>query len=157
MTEHPCDLTVTRVLQARRSDLWNAWEDPTLFVQWFTAAPTVTISKCHELYPGGSFEIAIRQEDGTEHPGNACILEVVANRRMVMTDALSKGWRPSETVFHTMMFDFEDEEGGTRLTVTAMHKNEDDRRKHEEMGFFDMWNGAIASLGEFAHKHFNND
>ena len=157
MTEHPFDLTVTRVLQARRTDLWSAWEDTTLFVQWFTTAPTMTMSKRHERSPGGGFEIVIRQEDGTEHPGNSCILEVTANRRIVMTDALTKGWRPSETVFHTMVFAFEDEDGGTRFTVTAMHKNADDRRKHEEMGFFDMWNGAITSLDGFAKERFGDD
>ena len=150
MSDHSCDLTVTRVLDVPCAALWNAWVDPALFVQWFTLPPTTTISERHELFPGGGFDIVIRQEDGAEHPGKACILEVVENRRIVMTDALARGWRPSENVFHTMVFDFEEVENGTRFTVTAMHKNQDDRRKHEEMGFFDMWNGAISNLGKFA-------
>ena len=47
---------------------------------------------------------------------------------------------------------FEDDPGGTRYTAIALHEDEADRRKHEEMGFLDGWGLCLERLVEVARR-----
>lgn len=40
----------------------------------------------------------------------------------------------------------EDEGGATKYTAQVMHKDEEDRRNHEQMGFHDGWGTCIDQL-----------
>jgi len=39
---------------------------------------------------------------------------------------------------------------GTRYTARCLHKDGEDRKKHEEMGFFDGWGIMIQQMEEVA-------
>ena len=145
------DLTVTRIIKAPRSAVWNAWKDPEHFVKWWAPAPVVTISNKHELYSGGGFDTTMTLEDGTViDRGEGCFLEVIENERIVFTDALQAGWRPNEKAFLSAIITLEDHPDGTLYTATALHKNAADRKKHAEMGFVDGWGTAIDQLASIA-------
>jgi uncharacterized protein YndB with AHSA1/START domain len=45
-----------------------------------------------------------------------------------------------------------DEGGGTRYIARALHKNPEDSRKHEELGFEEGWGSAIEQLAKLAEK-----
>lgn len=79
-------------------------------------------------------------------PGVGCFLEVVRERRLVWTDALGPGYRPSNTPFMTAMILLEPEGAGTRYTAIAMHSDEAARKKHEDMGFHHGWSAALDQL-----------
>jgi uncharacterized protein YndB with AHSA1/START domain len=88
----------------------------------------------------------MRPPDGKEFPNVGCYLEVVANERLVWTDALLPGYRPSETPFFTAIVMLELRGAGTRYTATAIHRNEAGRKRHEEMGFHHGWGTALDQL-----------
>jgi uncharacterized protein YndB with AHSA1/START domain len=71
---------------------------------------------------------------------------VVPNRRLVWTDALLPGYRPSDNPFMTAVIDIEPQGKGTRYTATAIHRDEAARKKHEEMGFHEGWGKALDQL-----------
>jgi uncharacterized protein YndB with AHSA1/START domain len=48
--------------------------------------------------------------------------------------------------YFTAIISFEEHEGGTRYTARALHKDDADRAKHEEMGFDQGWNTALDQL-----------
>ena len=144
------DLTVSRTIKAPRSVVWSAWKDPEHLVKWWAPSPIVTISRKHEFYAGGAFSTVMRMEDGTEHGGEACFLEVVENERIVFTDALKGGWRPNEEAFFSAIITLEDHPEGTTYTAVALHKNDADRQTHAEMGFVEGWGTCIDQLGELA-------
>lgn len=144
------DLTVSRVLKAPRAAIWKAWADPDLFVRWFAPAPIVTTVQEHDLRPGGGFSNTMRMADGTEFGGRGCFLEVAEGRRIVFTDALQAGWRPNAEPFFTAVITMEDHPEGTLYTATALHATEENRRKHQEMGFETGWGICIEQLGEVA-------
>ena len=99
------------------------------------------------LRPGGAFWTVMRGPEGEEHAGAACYLEVVENRRLVWTDALEPGYRPSGSPFFTAVIEMEpDGNGGTRYRATAIHATEEARRQHEEMGFHDGWGTVLDQL-----------
>ena len=150
MTDTSHDLTVSRIIRAPRSAVWKAWKEPEHFVKWWAPFPIVTISKKHEFYPGGAFDTIMRMEDGAEHGGEGCFLEVVEHERIVFTDALQGGWRPNKESFFSAIITLEEHPEGTNYTAVALHKNDEDRQKHADMGFLDGWGTCIEQLGQLA-------
>ena len=41
-------------------------------------------------------------------------------------------------------------EGGTRYQALVRHKNPDDRKNHEDMGFFQGWGTCLTQLDQLA-------
>lgn len=143
------DLTVSRILNAPPSVVWKAWKEPEHFVKWWAPSPVVTISKKHEFFTGGGFDTDMRLDDGTVMEcGEGCFLEVIENQRIVFTDALQGGWRPNEESFFSAIITLKEHQEGTLYTATALHKNNEDRQKHADMGFLDGWGTAIDQLGK---------
>ena len=147
------DLTLSRIVRAPRADVWRTWSDPEHFVKWWAPAPVVTTLKKFELRSGGAFHTIMKLPDGSDMDGGeGCFLEVVPEQRIVFTDALSGGWRPNESAFFSAVITMEDHPDGTSYTAVALHKNDADRRKHEEMGFYDGWGQCIGQLETLARQ-----
>ena len=52
----------------------------------------------------------------------------------------------------TGIFLLADDGAGTRYTARCLHKDDADRKKHEEMGFFDGWGTMIQQMEEVAQS-----
>lgn len=151
MNTNSQDLSIARVIRAPRSAVWKAWKDPVHFVKWWAPAPVVTTSNKHDFYAGGGFDTTMKLEDGTViEGGEGCFLQVFENERIVFTDALQGGWRPNQEAFFTAVITLEEHPEGTLYTATALHKSDQDRQRHAEMGFLDGWGMAIDQLEKLA-------
>ncbi len=146
------DLVLERIVPISRQDIYAAWTKPDLIVQWFTPKPWTTTSAEMELRPGGASKITMSSPEGQEFPNVGCILECLENERLVFTDALVAGFRPSPKPYFTGVIELEDVEGGTLYRAIAMHKDAEDRQKHEEMGFQTGWGQALDQLVELMSK-----
>ena len=64
------------------------------------------------------------------------------------------GWRPaSPWLAFTAIVSMADEGSGTRYVARVMHKDDAERRRHEELGFaYDGWGACIAQLEEVARN-----
>jgi uncharacterized protein YndB with AHSA1/START domain len=61
----PTALTLRRIIRAPRADVFAAWTDPQLLVQWWGPGP-VTCPEAHvDLREGGAYRIANRELDGS--------------------------------------------------------------------------------------------
>jgi len=140
------DLVLERIVDVPRELVWKAWTTPEHLAKWFTPAPW-TVADCEiDLRPGGIFRTVMRSPDGKEFPSVGCYLEVVANERLVWTDALLPGYRPAENPFFTAIIELEAQGKGTRYTATAVHRDAAGRKKHDEMGFHTGWGTALDQL-----------
>lgn len=140
------DLVLERVIDVPPNLVWMAWTKPEHVSRWFTPAPW-TVADCEiDLRPGGIFRTVMRSPDGKEFPNVGCYLEVVPIERLVWTDALLPGYRPSQTPFFTAVITLEPQGAGTRYTATAIHRDEAGRQRHEEMGFREGWGKALDQL-----------
>lgn len=141
------DLVLERVVDVPRELVWAAWTQPDHLSKWFTPAPW-TVSACEiDLRPGGRFRTVMRSPEGVEHDNVGCYLEVVPFERLVWTDALLPGYRPSSQPFMTAVVSMEPHgTTGTRYTAIALHKDEAGRKQHEEMGFHEGWGKALDQL-----------
>ena len=144
------DLVLERVVDVPPALVWEAWTKPEHLRHWFTPKPW-TVAHCEvDLRPGGIFRTVMRGPDGEEHDAAGCYLEVVPQQRLIWTDALLPGYLPSANPFFTAIVELEPSGKGTRYTATAIHRDEDGRKKHEEMGFHQGWGTVLDQLVEYA-------
>ncbi|HEY1014219.1 MAG TPA: SRPBCC family protein [Herpetosiphonaceae bacterium] len=140
------ELVISRLLDAPRSLVWQAWTDPRHVAAWWGPHGTTTPVCEMDVRPGGVFKTLMRDGDGNEYPTAHLFLEVAEGERLVFTDAYEPGWKPSEKPFLTVVLAFEEAEGGTLLTSTARHWSVADRQTHEEMGFYDGWGQSLEKF-----------
>jgi uncharacterized protein YndB with AHSA1/START domain len=133
------ELVLTRLIDAPRTKVYEAWTDPEQLKQWFAPLPWTTAHAELNLYPGGSNLIVMRSPEGQDMPNRGVYLEVVENERLVFTDAYIEAWVPSAKPFMTVALTFEDEDGKTRYTVRVRHWTAEDKETHEKMGFHVGW------------------
>lgn len=144
------ELTITRLIPVPRAKLFRCWTEPALLVQWFTPPPWKTVDATVDVRAGGASLITMQGPDGTTIPSRGVYLEVVADERIVFTDAYTSAWVPSGKPFFTGILTFEDEGGQTRYTARARHWNAEDAAAHEKMGFSTGWNAATDQLAALA-------
>ena len=144
------DLVMERLVDLPTSSIWRAWTTPALVKQWFTPAPWRTIACEIDLRPGGAFRTTMLSPEGAEFPNSGCYLEIIANRKLVWTNALGPGFRPVDAASidwpFTAMIELEAQGSQTKYTAAALHRNDAERAKHEAMGFHEGWGKALDQL-----------
>ena len=146
------ELILTRLIDAPPKTVFKAWTDPALLKQWFAPLPYTTPVAELDVRPGGANLIVMRGPDGHEFPNRGIYLEVVANERLVFTDAYVKAWEPSEKPFMTVVLTFDNESGKTRYTARVRHWTVADREAHEKMGFHQGWAQCADQLAALVAK-----
>jgi uncharacterized protein YndB with AHSA1/START domain len=133
------DLVLTRLIDAPRERVFQAWTQPELLTQWFAPKPWSTPRATVDLRPGGASMVVMADAEGNEYPNPGQYLEIVPNEKLVFTDAYVGDWQPSPKPFMTVILTFADEGGKTRYTATVRHWTVEDRKQHEAMGFHAGW------------------
>ena len=144
------DLVLERHAAFAPELIWKAWTKPEHVAKWFAPRPWTTAECQIDLRPGGQFRFVMRSPEGQLYPNVGCYLEVIPNERLVWTDALLPGYRPSLEPFFTAIVTLApDGKGGTNYTAIALHRDEENRKKHEAMGFQEGWGQVYEQLIEF--------
>lgn len=146
------ELSVSRLINAPRSAVWQAWANPKSFEQWWIPAPIVCQVVKMDLKPGGGFETLMSENGGAFKPHvEGCFLDITPQERIVFTTALKENWEPAEPwLTLTSIITMEDEGSGTRYIARALHKNPEDSKKHAELGFDEGWGATIDQLAKLA-------
>jgi uncharacterized protein YndB with AHSA1/START domain len=145
------ELTIARHIKAPPAVVWKAWSTPEHLAQWWIPAPIECQVVKLDIRPGGGFETRMREGGGAFEPHvEGCFLEIVPQARLVFTTVLTEGWKPAEPwLALTAIITFEPEGDGTRYASRVLHRNGEESRKHEEMGFQEGWGTAIDQLAAF--------
>lgn len=158
------DLYFERIVDVPKELIWRAWTEPALLKQWFCPQPWKTTECEIDLRPGGSFYTVMQSPEGSSFPNTGCYLEIIPNRKLVWTNALLPGYRPSlatstcgsddaEFMF-TAIIELADHAGGssTQYTATVIHADEAGCQKHAAMGFEEGWSAALGQLVDMVKK-----
>jgi uncharacterized protein YndB with AHSA1/START domain len=142
------DLVLERVVDLPAEKIWEAWTTPEHIKVFFCPRPWQVVDCKLDLRPGGIFYTKMRGPEGEEFPSAGCYLEIVKNEKLVWTDALTENYRPSAASFFTGMILLDRVGDKTKYTAIAIHKDEESKKKHEEMGFHQGWGIALDQLVE---------
>jgi uncharacterized protein YndB with AHSA1/START domain len=139
------DLTIERFMRATPETVWKAWTTPAVLEQWWVPHPSTCRVLELDVRAGGAFRTEYAEAGGSFGPHlDACFLAVEPGKRLLFSDALTAGFRPALRPFMTAEISFEPAEGGTLYRAVVMHKDQSDRERHAELGFYDGW-GTVAT------------
>ncbi|MCA1491011.1 SRPBCC family protein [Sinorhizobium alkalisoli] len=140
------ELVLVRLIDAPREKVYRAFTDADLLKQWFAPLPWTITEAELDVRPGGTNRFIMRSPEGDLYPNQGVYLEVEPNEKLVITDAYTEAWKPSEKPFMTAILTFEEEGGKTRYTARARHWSTADKKAHEKMGFHEGWGQCADQL-----------
>ena len=147
------DLQIERLVKASPETIWRYWEEPELFKQWFTPRPVEVTEVENDLRAGGRAFNIMKLPDGTLIENDGCFLLAERHSRLVFTDGVLPGFRPSPNpAFMTADVRLIPQEGGTLYHAHVMHSDSAKRAEHEKMGFFDGWGTTFEQLAALAER-----
>ena len=115
MTEPAFDLVLTRVIDAARARVYEAWTKPEQMAQWFAPKPFKLIVDQMDFRPGGRFRMAMRGPNGEDFPFTGTYREIVSPAKLWWTGEFASG--PADQVSTVVTF----EEQGQRTKVHVRH------------------------------------
>lgn len=132
------DFILTRVFDAPRDLVWQAWTDPARMAKWWGPKGFELDIAKFDLRPGGTFHYCMKGPDGFQMWGKFVFREIAAPGRLVYV--LSFSDRNGNTTRHPMSPDwplemlntvsFDDVGGKTKLTIvtSAINATESERK-----------------------------
>lgn len=147
------DIILTRMFNAPRELVWQAWTDPKHIAQWWGPRGFTTTVRQLDLKPGGKSDFVMKGPDGAEYPVGGVFREVVPFERIVATDEFLEGFDGGgmdlpKGVVTTIEF-VADSPTRTTLTVSISHPTLDEKAKHEAMGVVGGWYSMLDCLDEY--------
>ena len=139
------EIVVTRVFDAPRGLVFEAWTDPQHLPRWMLGPEGWTMPVCEiDLRPGGAWHFVWRKSDGTEMAMQGVYREVVPPERLVSTESWGGDW--PETL-NTLTLS---EEGGkTTTTVTVLYPSKEARDAALQTGMKEGMSLSFDRLGEY--------
>jgi uncharacterized protein YndB with AHSA1/START domain len=145
------EIVMSRVFDAPRSLVFDAWTKPELLKRWLGVRGGWSMVICEvDLRVGGAYRFVWRGPDGAEMGMGGVYREIVAPERLVATESFDDHWYPGEAVDTTVLV----EEGGkTTATTTVLYESEEIRDAVLESGMargvaesYDMLAEYLASI-----------
>jgi uncharacterized protein YndB with AHSA1/START domain len=151
MANEEQELVLTRVFDAPRELVFNAWTDPKQVAQWWGPRGFTNPVCDLDVRPGGAIRIHMRAPDGTVYPMTGVYNEVVEPERLVFTSAaLDADGNPMFEVLTTVIFA---EQGGkTKQIMRARVIKTTAQAAPYIAGMEQGWTQSLERLAEFLAK-----
>jgi len=142
------EVVVTRVVDAPRRLVFEAWTDPKHIPNWLLGPEGWTMPVCElDLRPGGAWRYVWRKSDGSEMTMGGLVREVTPPERLVTTERWGPEW--PETV-NTLTLT---ESGGrTTITLTITYPSKAARDAALETGMKGGMDQSFARLDRLARS-----
>ena len=138
-------LSMSRVFDAPREKVFQAWTEPGMLTQWMGPKEVDTTAAEVDLTIGGRYMFTMREPDGKLIELGGEYREIDPPSRLVFTwvlDGQSCGGGEGHYVETLVTIDLEDLGNSTRLTLTHEFLPTQASREGHEMG----WNGSFDGL-----------
>ncbi len=144
------ELAIELELDAPAEKLFRCYSDASLLKQWFAPKPRTIKSVDNDFRPGGRSAFVMASPEGEEYPNAGLYLDVVPNKKIVTTDAVTPDFEPSGP-FMIAEVTFEDlGNGKTKYCAVARHWTEETMKQHAQMGFKEGWMQTARQMEELA-------
>jgi uncharacterized protein YndB with AHSA1/START domain len=145
------EIVMSRVFDAPRSLVFEAWTKPELLERWLGVREGWSMVVCEvDLRVGGAYRFVWRGPDGREMGMSGVYREIEPPERLVATESFDDPWGSGEALDTTVLV----EEGGkTTATTTVLYESEEIRDAVLESGMargvaesYDMLAEYLASI-----------
>jgi uncharacterized protein YndB with AHSA1/START domain len=115
MTIGEQEILSTRVFDAPKERVYEAWSNPERLARWW--GPNGFTNTFHEFdwRPGGDWKFTMHGPNGVDYPNHSVFVEMVPSERIVLDHVVSPEFRVTAT--------FESVEGGTKLSFLQQFKH----------------------------------
>jgi uncharacterized protein YndB with AHSA1/START domain len=113
-----CDIRITRIIDAPRELVFQAWTDPKHVAQWWGPKGFTNSVSEWDARPNGTIRLNMHAPDGFSHPMTGVFHEVVPSERIVFT-AVAEDEAGNRLLEALTTVTFNEQGGKTRLTVDA--------------------------------------
>src|ERR1700682_1105254 len=119
------EIAMTRVFDAPRRLVFDAWTKPELVKRWLGVRGGWSLEVCEiDLRQGGTYRYVWRGPDGKEMGMRGVYREIVRPERLVATESFDDPWYPGEALDTTVLV----EQGGkTTVTTTVLYQSREVR------------------------------
>lgn len=144
-TPSDTEVVATRVFDAPRQLVWDAFTKPEHIRQWMLGPDGWTMPICEmDLRPGGRWRWGWAKEDGSEpFEMSGEYREVDPPNRLVNTERWGEEWAEALTTT-----EFFDEGGRTRVVCTASYPSKEARDAAMQTGMTDGWGQSYDRLAK---------
>jgi uncharacterized protein YndB with AHSA1/START domain len=138
-------LVLTRIFDAPRSLVFNAWTEPEHLMRWWGPRGYSTTVSEMDLRPGGAYRFRMLSPEGVVHWWHGVIREIARPERIVWTCMVDDTDGRSISAETLLTVTFEDQGGKTRLTLhQGVFESVTGRDGHRG-----GWTSAFDRLAEF--------
>jgi uncharacterized protein YndB with AHSA1/START domain len=118
-------IQMTRVFEAPRDLVFDAYTKPELLKRWLTGPPGWSLAVCEiDLRVGGRYRYVWRGPDGAGMGMGGTYREVMRPERIVATELFDEDWTGGETLGTVV---FTEQGGKTTLTQTILYSSQEAR------------------------------
>ena len=144
-TPSDTEVTMTRVFDAPRELVWEAWTNPKHVPNWLTGPEGWTMTRCEiDLRVGSEWRFAWRKDDGEEMAIHGVFKEIAAPERLVSTEVWGGDF--PETL---QTLTFTQENGKTKFTNTLLYPSQEARDAALKTGMADGTEMSFNSLDDY--------
>lgn len=119
------EIVITRVVDAPRELVWEAWTNPKHVVQWWGPRGFTTTIHKMDVRPGGVWQHVMHGPDGTDYPNKSVFIEVVKPERIVYSHGGGKKGGPGAQFRATWTFEQQDHK--TKVTIRMVFPSAEER------------------------------
>jgi uncharacterized protein YndB with AHSA1/START domain len=141
------EIVISRVFDAPRDLVWQAWTDPKQVVRWWGPNGFTMTIEAMDVRPGGVWKHVMHGPDGTNYPNESVFEEVVSPERIVFAHSGQRENGPGSSFISTWTFD-DAGIGKTRVTIRMVFQTAKDRDRVEKE--FGAVEGGKQTLGRLA-------
>ncbi len=146
------EIAMTRVFDAPRSLVFDAWTKPELLKRWLGVRNGWSLAVCEvDLRVGGAYRFVWRGPDGAEMGMGGVYREIVPPERLVSTEKFDDPWYAGEALDTIVLVE---QDGKTTATTTVLYESQEIRDAVLESGMargvaesYDMLAELLESAG----------
>jgi uncharacterized protein YndB with AHSA1/START domain len=145
------EIVISRVFDAPRELVWEAWTNPEHVAQWWGPNGFITTIEEMDFRVGGVWKHVMHGPDGTNYPNSSVFREIVKPERIVFSHGGAREGGPGAHFVATWTFEALGKQ--TRLTMRLVFDTSAERELVvTEFGAIEGGKQTLARLAEFLAK-----
>jgi uncharacterized protein YndB with AHSA1/START domain len=141
------DIIITRVVEAPRELVWQAWTEPERIKQWWGPFGFTTTIDEMDVAPGGVWRFTMHGPDGVDYKNKIVYQEIVPPQMLIYQHS---GVDETEHIHFQATVTFKDLGGRTEVMPQTVFESVEERdRVVEEVGAIEGGKQTLARLAEY--------